>query len=359
MARKDFSKIVIVPGILGSELWVNGVNAFGIQSRRPIWSEDFQTILRTLALEPHVFSSTNVEPGKVLRYFRNIHPIPGLLPGRFIPGNRRPFYGRLFEWLTSTYGLQEGDDLLEFAYDWRQDNRNSAKRLGEFLNRQTTENDRVVLIAHSMGGLVCRALLLDNDFTHLEPRITKLIQLGTPALGSAKAYYTLKNHPRLHYLIDALLKYWQSLHPSLYHDLYTSLQEFCSLFQLLPPAYQQITFDLYGWQYSALDGELWQPTVHQQLNQANALHDLLLRSISDKIFALYSTDVDTERAYLINDRKQVQAVCSPRVRGDGTVSAASAAAATPVSNRFAFNHRIKHDHLPSSQRVWDRLRVLL
>jgi pimeloyl-ACP methyl ester carboxylesterase len=349
MTHQNFSKIVIVPGILGSELWVNGLNEFGVPNRRPIWSEDFNTAWRTLALEPNVFSSLDVEPGRVLRYFINVPTLSG----------RWSMYGPLFEWLIRSYSLREDDDLWGFAYDWRQDNRDSAKRLGEFLNQQTTEDDRVVLIAHSMGGLVCRALLLDNQFAHLEPRITKLIQLGTPTLGSAKAYYTLKNNPRLHPILDILLKYQQSRHPILYHYLYTSLQQFCSLFQLLPPTCQQVVFDLYGWQYSALDGNLWQPNVHQQIADANALHDLLPASHSDKVFALYSRDLDTERAYLINARKEVEKVCSPQVKGDGTVSAASAVAATPERNRFAFNYRIDHDELPSSPRVWDKLKDLL
>ena len=357
MFRKDCTKIVVVPGIMGSELLLEEDDPSKAIKNRLIWSEDVNVLWQSIALEPEVLSSKNVRAGKVLRYLTGFSiPLFGLakLP---LP-KRTPLYGPLFEHLINKYKFQEGENLLEFGYDWRSCNVQSAQLLGQLLRKRTEPEDRVVLIAHSMGGLVCRALLADPAFSDLEPRIAKVIQLGTPVLGSAKAFITLKSQPVLHIIFDTLLKQRQRINPELYHYLRLSLEKFQALFQMLPPGSERIVFDNSGKQYSALHRELWRDDLTPLLKGAEAFHNLISGLTSDKLFALFSTKVPTDGGCVVNDLMRLTGPSSPKVFGDGTVSIASASAQTNMSNLIPCG-KITHDMLPSSPKVWGELEKLL
>ena len=78
------------------------------------------------------------------------------------------------------------------GYDWRQDNAKAAMRLAEVVEdalRETGER-RVILIAHSMGGLVCRyyCRVLGG-----ESKVHRLFLVGSPTLGAPLAYTQLKH----------------------------------------------------------------------------------------------------------------------------------------------------------------------
>lgn len=346
MSPHSFSKIVVVPGIMGSELRLRELGPNKVLLDRLVWAEDINVIWQTLAQKPSCLSSEDIRPGKVLRYLKGF-PLP----------RPKPVYGPLLDYLRETYNLEDEKTLLAFGYDWRQCNFRSATKLGEFLREHTDGDDRVVFIAHSMGGLICRALLANGDFADIWPRVTKLIQLGTPLLGSAKAYFSLKNYIQLNSAFDLILSLNQRWHPQLYHQLYSSLSRFAALFQLLPPTREQVVFDEAGMQYSALDTSLWPNEVHDLLAGATALHDLVGSISLDNIYSLYSTDLQTDRAYLIDAGNMVKAVCL-KVNGDGTVSVASASTATLEGNRMVFSN-IGHDRLPRSRTVFRALNGLL
>ncbi|HMW19623.1 MAG TPA: CHAT domain-containing protein [Nitrosomonas sp.] len=101
------------------------------------------------------------------------------------------FYGPLLEFLALTHRVEI------VPYDWRLSIREAAKRLIETLQEHLPEAERnyqpVHLIAHSMGGLVVRAMLADGkEGTALWQRIVKLpksrfLMLGTPNQGSYEA----------------------------------------------------------------------------------------------------------------------------------------------------------------------------
>ncbi len=355
MLKRDYSKVVVVPGIMGSELLLEEDDPSRAIKKRLIWSGDANVLWQSLAEEPEVLSYKNIRSGRVLRYLTGSIP---LFKWKLPFPKRTPLYGPLFEHLVEKYHFQEGEDLLEFGYDWRNCNAKSAQLLGEFLLKRTEPDDRVVLIAHSMGGLVCRAFLADPAYAHLEPRIARVIQLGTPVLGAPKAFLTLKSKPELHVIFDTVLKQRHRSNPELYHHLRVSLEKFEALFQMLPPGNQQIIYDDQGNRYSALYEKFWPDELTPLLKGAEAFHTLIGGLASEKLFALYSTKVPTDVGYLITELMRLKGPFFPKVLGDGTVSIASASAQTVRDNLIPCG-KIAHDALPSSPEVWRLLEQLL
>ncbi len=106
------------------------------------------------------------------------------------------FYGDLAKALAEMHG----GSFEEFGvkprvyccgYDWRQDNARSALRLAEVVEEALadTREDRVIIVAHSMGGLVARY------YCHAlggESRVHALVLIGSPTLGAPTAYVQLK-----------------------------------------------------------------------------------------------------------------------------------------------------------------------
>ncbi len=87
-------------------------------------------------------------------------------------------------------------NLVAFSYDFRQSNRVSAQRLDGVIREQLRrlgridEPDSVVIVAHSMGGLIARhwiANLGGHELCHA------LMTLGTPHRGAPKALDVLAN----------------------------------------------------------------------------------------------------------------------------------------------------------------------
>ncbi|PKO30368.1 MAG: hypothetical protein CVU34_19360 [Betaproteobacteria bacterium HGW-Betaproteobacteria-7] len=101
------------------------------------------------------------------------------------------FYGPLVEFLARSHQV----DI--FPYDWRYSVRQAAARLAEMLEPLVTQAEReqqpLRLVAHSMGGLVVRAMIADGGRgSAIWQRITRLpgsrlLMLGTPNLGSYEA----------------------------------------------------------------------------------------------------------------------------------------------------------------------------
>lgn len=95
------------------------------------------------------------------------------------------FYGDLCEHLEATH------DVVRFPYDWRAPIQQEAKRLAdtveELLKQAAAGGQPVRLLAHSMGGLVCRTMIAQRPdlwqklSAHKDSRF---VMLGTPNQGS-------------------------------------------------------------------------------------------------------------------------------------------------------------------------------
>jgi hypothetical protein len=87
-------------------------------------------------------------------------------------------------------------DVIAFPYDWRQSNRVSATRLQRLVEplmrerRRTYPSAQLILIGHSMGGLVARYYAECLDAQRFTGRV---ITIGTPYQGAVKALLAIAN----------------------------------------------------------------------------------------------------------------------------------------------------------------------
>ena len=114
----------------------------------------------------------------------DLHLVPGLWK---IDG-----YGKIKKHLFAEFDFTDGQNWFDFPYDWRRDNRAAAHRLAEAAPRWLEEYRKVpgkesaklVLLGHSMGGLVARYFIEALGGWEVT---RALITFGTPYRGSVNA----------------------------------------------------------------------------------------------------------------------------------------------------------------------------
>lgn len=200
-ARTDKRPVIVIPGILGSEL----INS---RTGETVWPSAFRTNDDVLPISPNLEANRDdLVPGKILETVR----LARILPEVYV-------YRDLLEALRHYAGYREGnwenpginddrDTFYVFPYDWRRDNVANARELIHRIQRLKQRLQRPDLkfniIAHSMGGLIARYAAMYGD-ADLPPddvairptwqgaaHISKIVMIGTPNEGSADAFATL------------------------------------------------------------------------------------------------------------------------------------------------------------------------
>jgi pimeloyl-ACP methyl ester carboxylesterase len=205
--------VVLVPGIAGSVLRKDG---------RDLWSMTRGATYALLTLErcmTDVRLDSDVDDDGVTpsRVIPDLHLIPGLWK---ING-----YAKVIATLLANFDMIPGRNFHEFPYDWRRDNRVAARQLEEQTSRwlqewrQMSPDAKLILIGHSMGGLVSRYFLECLDGWR---NTRMLITLGTPYGGSVNALRFLLNEMK------------GRLGPIAWIDLVSLVRSFTSVYQLLP-----------------------------------------------------------------------------------------------------------------------------
>lgn len=193
----DQPPVILIPGILGSRLANERGEEIWVGSAAKLLTKSYPELALPIPNAPND-----------LRYL-NLHAtrLTDKLVGR-------DFYSSIESVLEDAGGYRRtvaGTSVAkgqrayyEFAYDWRQDNVLSAKKLAELIAQIRKDHNnpelKVDIIAHSMGGLIARYYLrygsvdiLDNkDFTANnagENTVRRLALLGTPNLGSVGALH--------------------------------------------------------------------------------------------------------------------------------------------------------------------------
>ena len=207
--------VVLVPGIMGSVLTQKGKDVWALSGSaivRALFS--LAGSVKELALHGDDPALDDLGDGvEAPRLMPDTHLIPGFWK---IDG-----YTGLRDFLFSRFALQDGINYFEFPYDWRRDNRVAARKLKKRTEqwlaarrRQLPGQDvKLILVTHSMGGLVARYFL---ECLGGAQETRMLVTFGTPFRGSIKA---------LDYLCSGFKKIV---------DISDLLRSFTSVYQLLP-----------------------------------------------------------------------------------------------------------------------------
>ncbi|MCW5620743.1 MAG: CHAT domain-containing protein [Burkholderiales bacterium] len=154
------------------------------------------------------------------------------------------FYGDLCRYLSDTH------EVIPFAYDWRNSVRAAATRLASEVDKTLKRTDQPVrFVAHSMGGLVMRALIAQRPDLWAQVCARdggRLVMLGTPNRGSHAMAGTLLGVDRTVRML-ALLDQFHST-----QNVLDIVARFHGALELLP----QIGADERDWFLPSLWGEL-------------------------------------------------------------------------------------------------------
>ncbi len=323
--------VIVLPGILGSKLKYKGEIVWGQFSTLPKMLDEryFDTLGNLdLVLEPvGLVSGARILPGLAL-----------------VDG-----YAQFLPWVEKTFGLVHSETLFEFGYDWRQDIRKTAQLLKSFavevLNRVRSDINpgaRLILIAHSMGGLVSRYYVEVLEGW----RDTKaLVTLGTPFRGSLNALRCLVNGVSL---LD------------IRHEKLSKLcRKLDSLYQLVPM--YPCVIDGSGSPRGVLDMRDMD-IDHQKLGQLQTMHTELRESINSnqadtdyaksacRCLPIVGTNQSTKQSAWVRennrlDFRETDPFDGSDLRGDGTVPYVSAV--TESLKHFCKFANAKHGTMPN------------
>lgn len=220
MAKHRMNDVmVLLPGILGSVLARDGKEVWAPTPGagwRALWS--LGRSLKELRLTEDPADKDDLGDGVVAtRLVPGLHLIPGLWGIDGYQGIRRM--------ILDNFDVVEGRTYLEFPYDWRRDNRVAARKLAQTVApvlhevRKDNAEAKLILVGHSMGGLVARYYLECLEGWR-DTRM--LVTFGTPYRGSLNS---------LDFIANGFVK---KIGPLKLLDLSLLLRSLTSVYQLLP-----------------------------------------------------------------------------------------------------------------------------
>jgi pimeloyl-ACP methyl ester carboxylesterase len=168
LATSSGRVIIFVPGILGSRIKVDG---------QSIWGDGiFDSPMMEYSLNQNVTTA----------------PLDAIDVNLLLGTYKRIVYGDFFWSLNGN--LASPDTAALFSYDWRAPTALSAEKLAVFICDEA-KGRQVILVGHSLGGLVIRHWLQDaygkacSDGSKID--IAAIVFAATPHLGSPAALAAL------------------------------------------------------------------------------------------------------------------------------------------------------------------------
>ncbi|HSG43376.1 MAG TPA: alpha/beta fold hydrolase, partial [Anaerolineales bacterium] len=219
-------------------------------------------------------------------------------------------YSHMGDYLVEDLGYIRGKDFFEFAYDWRQDVRLTAKQLSEFIETLPVKGP-IKLVAHSLGTLVSRYYV---ERYGGKDKVDKLILMGGPHLGTPAAVSSLLFGPDV--LPFGLMG----------ETLRKVIATFYTSYQILPV--YACGMDQFGKPYNFMKDDSWLAPEQMALWQAarDFKRELgLTTSIPTTcIFGYGQKTVDRIKINRNSDNRITQSVYESKTNGDGSVPENSA-----------------------------------
>ncbi len=249
---QDQPPIIFIPGITGSKLK-------NLDDQQEIWPRGYWQLLTHNYQELATKIDTNTL--NAITNQQSAYSITDRVAGR-------DFYQNLIDILEGVANFKKAQAGVPqnnkrhyylFAYDWRQDNVKTVRKLDALIQQIKQDyqdpNLKVDIIAHSMGGLISRYylrygtedVLNDNELkVNLSgaKNLRRVILLGTPNFGSISAINTM---------IDGLPLLFNKIEPE-------TLATMPSMYQLFPHALNQWVINENGepLKRDQFDVKLWQ-----------------------------------------------------------------------------------------------------
>lgn len=260
--------IVLIPGIGGSVLQRDGRDVWALSAGAALRGVlSLGGSIKRLQLDGDDPEADDLGDGiRATRLMPDLHVLPGL--DWKIDG-----YGHVRDVIMERFDCRPGRNYFELPYDWRRDNRVAARALArsahvwlrEWRAQSGNDDAKLVLIGHSMGGLVARLFLETLDGWK---QTKTLITFGTPYAGSLNA---------LRFLAEGFRKGWGPLSI----DLSDMLRSFTSVYQLLP-SYRCLESAAGSWGY--LDEVPWtSPIDDGRVKAAIALQRSLRAAVDARL----------------------------------------------------------------------------
>jgi hypothetical protein len=194
--------IVTLPGILGSVLQKDGKDLWARSGRSIVnMIKDRDGMLADLQLDQDDPDAMELGDGiKATRFMEDVTIVPGFF--------KVEAYTQPSKMIIDYFDVVVGDiyndpwdraaNFYRFPYDWRRDNRANAKILKHYLDRRLhcwrnasgNPEAKVILLAHSMGGLVSRYYL---EVLEGWRDAKALFTCGTPYRGAVNAVSFVSN----------------------------------------------------------------------------------------------------------------------------------------------------------------------
>lgn len=324
--------LVLVPGIMGSELSING---------HVVWASDSRG-LRTIFTPPYLLPWLPVEVGVPVAVY---DPLTQFLRGDL-------GYGR--------------DEFFPFGYDWRGGIEPAAQSLANFVDKtvRMEHGGQIVFLAHSLGCLVVRWAITKGLIRPDKVRI--VIAAGPPYLGSASAFRSVMELPQISDLFCRLFQLARWAFPGAARRLELSVTNtlmcLSSLLELMPPRDIPIILEQGGTQLlSAFEWKGWPKEVAAITAGALSVQDELGKSPwpASVPRKLIMSDVHpTETGYRLDDQDPFIITGQlPTEGGDGTVLSESALEFG--SDEPVLSVASKHEDLLCDHQVFGYLRQKL
>ncbi|MEK4715873.1 lipase/acyltransferase domain-containing protein [Sporosarcina sp. FSL K6-5500] len=252
-------------------------------------------------------------------------------------------------------------NFIPFAYDWRQ---NNLDHIDTLFNKLDDEADEIILVAHSMGGILSKLMMSKYNNDPKIKKIKKFITLGTPWKGSLDAYKTLKYGKKIPDGVGLALNKKTAKEISPY---------FPSLYQLLPNNDYLLgatdsngksicCFNINGKAYSDIDDlfinilqEQFQGNMHVFSSVFQDFRELLKQPLNSEIHHFEIVGVSKPTITSINEDVLNEAT-GEFYDGDGVVPTFSAAS-SPFKQYYI--NKVKHASLVKDADVLVLIRKIL